>query len=621
MDRDAKSPRKPSMVRNDVGCHRIASLRGSAVQRLKTGDGFVVANYGGWSANSQILVPTHRNNGVAKKTNYSPNAIQNLIDSFIDDKLTELGIEPSAVCDDTTFLRRITLATIGQLPSVQQVLEFVAMTSHTKREEAIGRLLVDSLHASKWATRMCEITGSRDTGNSQVTVDSHHEERWYAWFRTRFAENIRFDAIVRQILFGTTRDDQSAEAFIDEAMHAAAQGRLHDPLVYEKKRSFELFWQRSKVNEEVDVESLAERVSAAFMGVRMECAKCHKHPFDRWTQDEYRSFANVFAQVRYGLSDDLRMAVSAQLQQQRDLSLASERRRVPAIREVYLTKNPVEFRGVLDRKPLAPKPLGSDALNPEGDRRVAFAQWLTSRSNPYFSRNAVNRIWEFYFGRGIVDPVDAFSASNPPSHPELLDALAVAFVDNDYNIRWLENLILQSRTWQRSAASNSTNGQDIRNYSRFQIRVLPADAIVDSLSHALDETKTLAVCQPTFKTSDIESQPCYDVFSRPERRAKCDCQRGQDPTLRQAMLLQSDLGLLDRIDKASTKLVADVDWNQSELVRRLIERVFLSVFARRPNDEEQQTAYEVIMNATDRHRATSEVVWSLINTREFVSLY
>ncbi len=600
----------------------VVELQQETIRRRHPGDTTIVATYAGWSASGHFLVPVDSRDATGTSSTQGRSESSNLIDQVVEKRLLDLRIHPTEICDDSTFLRRLTLATTGQLPDLQSIHRFVAQTSPTKREDAIQRMLGHSLHASVLATRMCEITGSRDLGNAELRPETALEAKWHGWFRERFARNEPYDSVVRQVLVATTRDALSANEFIENAMAANADGRLHEAADYSQKPSLDLFWQRSKVNEEVDVESLAERISAAFLGVRIECAKCHKHPFDRWTQDDYRSFANLFTQVRFGLSGDLRIAVADKLQQQRESTEStSKRERVPSLREVYLTTKPVDFLSARDQSKLPAKPLMGTAIICEGDRRIAFADWLLDDANPFFARNFVNRVWGFYFGAGLIDPIDAYSASNPPAYPELLDALATEFIESNYDVRMLETLILNSNAWQRSAESTARNDVVGYNFARFQVRVLPAYAIVDSIACALNEQATPTAGLPAFATENVDLQPYFNVFSRPERKSRCDCERSDHPTLRQAMLLLSDQGLTTRIDTSVRKLLSDRNGEFDSSQESLIEHLFLSALERRPTIDEQNSAHEHIVNASSLEQAASDILWSLINTREFVTLH
>ncbi len=576
--------------------------------RVAVGDTALIATYNGWPANSSILAPQS-----GDEPEFAASG-DGLIDRFIDERLRRLRIAPAPPCSDETFLRRVTLATTGQLPTPDAIRQFVTNEAPGKRVEQIERLLCDPVHSAVWATRMSEITGSRDYGSQ--SPPEGHEVRWHAWLRARFAENTPYDQLVRDILCGTTRDQFTPAEFIEAEMTAAEQKQEDEPTAYAAHASLDLFWRRPSVNEEIDLESITERVSAAFLGVRMECARCHKHPFDRWTQRDHRSLANVFAQVRFGQSPELRAALVDALEAQRArVSQGEPARRVPPLREIYVAPTWNDLRDPQSQERLPARPLAGDLLEVSGDRRRAFADWLADPANPFFARNFVNRVWEFYFGVGLVAPVDAFSRGNPPSHPELLDALARDFVEHGFNLRRLEQQILTSAAWQRAAVADEAPTAGRPNYARAYVRVLRADAVVDAIRCAIGDEAPLAVEVPSRRTDDSATNTYFEVFQRPERKLTCDCEQNHEPTLRQAMLLLSDPELLTRISQGHVARLAAAELSDEALV----DELFLLSLSRWPHSDERHAAFAHLSAADTRANAARDILWSLINTREFIT--
>lgn len=581
------------------------------LHRGRAGDTVIVAVYSGRPVSTRVLSPWPGPR-VARD-----NKSGNLVDQHVESRLDQLNITPVPICDDAIFLRRLMLTTTGQLPTPDQIREFLRDDRPDKRQRAIAAQLRDPLHSALWATRMCEITGSRDVASSEFNAVSHREEKWHAWFRARFQRNAAFDEVVRGILTATTRETGSADEFLDGSIKAAQQNLLNDATRYSSRNSLDLFWQRPTVNEEVAIESIAERIAAAFLGVRIECARCHKHPFDRWTQSDHRSFVNIFSQVRYGLAGDLRMALADQLERQRELARTGQpTSRIPAVRELFISENVHDLTDRTSDSVLPPRPLGGPVLVSTGDRRDQFARWLLASENPFFARNAVNRVWSVCFGRGLVEPVDAFSDAVPPTHPEMLDALAKEFVTSGYNLRTLQATILGSDTWQRSSAFG-TDPQKSGSYSRFSVRVLPADVLVDAISTAVGDLQSRAVEEPKFASGNETIQTYFQTFSRPERKLTCDCERSSEPTLRQAMLLLSDANLRKRIVAAN----ADLHVDENHSIDQIIDELFLRSLSRWPNDVERQAGRKTIEGSGDLNTAVAEILWSLINTREFVTLH
>ncbi|MEQ1827460.1 MAG: DUF1549 domain-containing protein [Pirellula sp.] len=592
-------------VQND----NIAELQQYTVKRKRVGETHVIATYLGWSANASVVVPnTIRLEG----TSVNPRARSNhCVDSFIDSKLDDLGTVSAPICDDYTFLRRVALTTTGQLPSKATLETFCASQERKKRESMVAKFLSSPLHAAKWATRMSEILGSRDMGKATASADI--EKQWHAWFVERFQKNTAYDKMVHEILTSTTRQNLSAAEYLDQLVLLSNPTESFEP----QKGLMDSYWKRPSDNEDIMVESLAERTSAAFLGIRIECAKCHKHPFDRWTQNDYRAFANIFAQVRYGLSAEMRETIFDRLEQQRkSTGDFAERKKIPSFREVYLAKNDNDFRSIGKQEPLLPRSLGSSMILQGNDRRIAFADWLLSDGKRLLARNFVNRVWENCFGRGLVEPVDSFSAAHPPSHPELLEELAKQFIEHDFDIRWLEHCILTSNAWQRSSMIDVSTSDEGQSYSRFAMRVLSADAILDSISCALENESGKAITNATYRSEDGLWQSYFDVFARRPRTAVCDCDRRNDPTLRQAMLLLSDEQLLHRIEE-----YVKVHLPKREELSPWIEGKFLQILCRPAKPAELEITLGYITNSAELNEACTDFIWSLFNTREFVTLH
>lgn len=583
------------------------------VHRRRAGDTVIVAVYAGRPVSTRVLAPREGPRDVPE-----PDSSGNVVDQYVEARLAELNIGPSPRCSDEVFLRRLMLTTIGQLPTPEQVREFVQDDTPDKRRRAIDLQLKHPLHAALWATRMCELTGSRDAGSGEIDAESRREEKWHAWFRARFERNAPYDELARAILTATTREGQTADEFLAGSIATAQQAVLNDEGRYAQRKTLDLFWQRPSVNEEVALESLAERVAAAFLGIRMECARCHKHPFDRWTQNDHRSFVQIFSQVRYGLAPGLRVALADQLETQRKRAETGQpTSRIPKVREVFVTTTDHDLSTDETDAALAPRPLGGTVLARDGDRREQFTDWLLASNNRFFARSFVNRVWSVCFGRGLVEPVDTFSEANPPTHPELLDALAEHFIAGGYDIRALEATILSSRAWQRSSQATATNRQDTHNYAHFSLRVPPADVLVDAISAAVGDPRSHAVEEPKFASHDEDVQLYFHAFSRPERKMTCDCERSSEPTLRQAMLLLSDEKLRARTDRAAAHLSFDEEYS----LDRAIDDLFLRSLSRWPTEQERQVARKFVQEHADSQSALSDVLWGLINTREFITLH
>ena len=421
----------------------VADVSNAGIVRgLRPGDTAVVASYNGLVAAARVLVPTGRTVTVPDVP------ASDLIDREVFAKLRTLGIAPSGPAADAEFLRRVTLDVIGTLPTPGEVRAFLADGSCDKRSKTIDGLLAHPMHAALWATRYLDITG--------CDVDRHG--------RARRAPRPPGPALARLVPQAVRREhalrpDRPRRPLRDQPRRTTtpalgpSRGRADSIALkdgsetdYADRPGLDLFWRRLANGEPSPVEPLAERVAAAFLGVRIECAQCHKHPFDRWTQADYRSFANIFADVQFGLSPDglRRGRRPARRAAQGRSRTASCRRSLASARSISRARSARRLADPDTGRPLAPRALGGPELPDDGDLRERLFAWLAAPDNPYFARSFVNRVWAVYFGAGLVDPVDGFSVANPPSNPRLLDALAADFVAHGYDIRRLERLILNS---------------------------------------------------------------------------------------------------------------------------------------------------------------------------------
>jgi hypothetical protein len=377
-------------------------------------------------------------------------------------------------------------------------------------------------------------------------------------------------------------------------------------------------------NDFFPLEQMAELTATAFLGVRIECAQCHKHPYDRWTQNDYRAFANVFAQAKFGSSPEVTAAMQRLLQERRQLPPEKAGPALPHLREVYVSNQPLRQlpRSGSNEAP-RPKALGGPEFDFQGDARAQLCDWLVRPDNPFFARSFVNRVWAHYLGIGLVQPVDNFSVANPPTNEKLLNALAGDFTEHGYDIRHLERTILNSRTYQLSAQPNATNASDRTNFSRAYVRQPMAEVVVDMLNAALGVTENLGAGLPP-GTRAIEVAPnrvadkqlahIFRIFGRPERKLSCDCERSREPAVPQTLFLMSDPALLDKIGKGRlSKLLAE-----KETEEEIIDELFLATLSRFPDDTEKGTALAHVQNATHKQKAFVDVIWALINTREFI---
>jgi hypothetical protein len=598
----------------------VADVSNTAVVRgLRTGDTAVVAAYDGLVAAARVLVPTGRTVPV-------PDVLASeIVDREVDAKLRALGIEASGAAEDAEFLRRVTLDVIGTLPTPDEVRAFLADGSPHKRRRTIDRLLAHPMHAALWATRYLDITGCDVSAMEHPPeLQTSRARLWHDWFRARFAANLRYDEIARGVLCATSRDGQDARAWASREAEQSRRLRDGEETEYAGRPGLDLFWRRLVNGEASPVEPLAERVAATFLGIRIECARCHKHPFDRWTQTDYRSFANIVADVQFGLSSDGIAAVAALLDERRKADPTGTLPPIPRLREVYLA--PRSSRRLADPdtgRPLAPRALGGPELSDDGDPRQRLFDWLAAPDNPYFARSFVNRVWAVYFGTGLVDPVDGFSVTNPPSNLRLLDAVATDFVASRYDIRRLERQVLNSRAYQRAFQPVAGNLDDRGYFARSMPRALMAEVLVDAINAALDVPGDFGSDAPkgsraieiaTNRVSSPDLARAFRVFGRPERAAVCDCERPRAPALPQTLFLMTDDALLARLKSGRVGALAGSDRCDAEAV----EELFLASLSRPPSGDEARSALDHLRTSPDRATGLADVLWALINTREFV---
>ncbi len=609
----------------------------------KPGDAGLTVLYRGAVRGVRVIVPAPMKPGV----NYAAVPEVNFIDREVFAKLKLLNMVPSDVCSDLEFLRRVTIDTIGLLPTPEEARAFAVNTNPEKRTKKIDELLAHPLHAALWATKMSDVTGNNtDALENPPQLRFKRSQQWHDWLRIRFAENVPYDKIVRDILTATSRDGMSPEQYLectkklDEELDAGAKTG------YAAKPTLDLFWRRQA---NVPVEQWGEKVAAAFLGVRLECAQCHKHPTDRWTQDEYWGFANLFSQVSFPAnqysSPELKKLADAENDGRKKKLEGKNANQLNLVREVFLGAKPALRPIPGSNRVMLPKALGGPEMKPiQGeDTRVRLAGWLTSPENPFFARSFANRVWAHYFGVGIVHPVDDFSQANPPTNPLLLNALAADFAASGFDVRKLERTILLSRTYQLSAQPNETNAFDKNNFAHSYVRPLMAEQVVDVLNSALGvEEEFRGQPNPTTPKTAVFAFPLgtkmtevgatmlsgnsgintgnlsyiLRIFGRPPRTTACDCERAAEPALPQTLFRMTDPVLMGKIT-ANTGRTATLS-KKKMADEELVEELFLGTLTRKPTTKEKADSVEHLKGTKNRAAAVQELTWALINTREFI---
>jgi hypothetical protein len=596
-------------------------LSDGTARGLHAGDTTAIVSYRGNLLTARVLVPASITPGFT----YPQVPEANYIDHEVFAKLSKLNIVPSEQAGDAEFLRRVTLDTIGTLPTPDEVRAFLADRSPAKRARKIEELLAHPLHAALWATKFCDITANNlDAMEDPPDLGPKRAKMWHDWFRKRIASDVPYDQIVRGILTATSREGLKVDAWINREVGLHEELRKGFETHYADRPGLDLFWRRLANDDFFPLEQMGELTATAFLGIRLECAQCHKHPYDRWTQADYRAWANIFGQTEFDSSPETTAAVADLLEARRKAAPGQAGPSIPRLREVYIRNEPrrrlphPEHGG-----PLPAKALGGPEIALQGDARVRLCDWLVAPDNPFFARAFVNRVWAHYFGLGLVMPVDNFSVTNPPSNEPLLDALAKDFVSHQYDIRSLERVILSSRTYQLSAVPTPTNLQERGNYARSYPRQLMAEVVADALEAALGVAEERGPGLPP-RVRAVEVAPnrvqneylstLFRVFGRPARTTTCDCERFQEPAVPQTLFLMSNPVVLKGLTSGRLpKLLAE---NRTD--ENVLEELFLATLSRFPQEGEKRTALDHVRAKADRQKGFADVLWGLINIREFI---
>ncbi|GAA4426809.1 DUF1549 domain-containing protein [Bremerella cremea] len=691
------------------------------------GDTHVVVAYD----KAVVAIPVIRPVSKLIGDNYPAVPTPTKIDQLVVQKLRKLGVVPSDISSDEQFLRRVSLDIAGTLPTPKEIDQFLADQDPEKRAKKVDQLLETPAYVAKMTTLLCDITGNNDQQLVNVSpMRTGPAQEWYDWIYDRVAKNESYDKIAAGIILARSRlEGESYREYCEEMSDMYRDGGT-----FADREYMTHYWARREFRQP---EERAIAFAYAFMGVRIQCAQCHKHPFDVWSKDDFDEFKTFFTGARFtaqpprfdaeAFAEYTKMIEELDIdkelrgnQQRREFAKKLQNGKTVPFPELVVTpvrsananknaKNKKNRNGIAARSPEA-RVLGEEAIDLRDyeDVREPVMDWLKEQDNPYFARAIVNRIWATYFSVGIVHPTDDLSLGNPPSNEPLLDYLAKGFIANNYDLKWVHREIATSRTYQLSWTPNETNRLDTRNFSRAIPRRLPAEVAYDIIQQAITGDKGMenyltdidnrAIAIPGTRINGSASYP-LQIFGRSERASNCDCDRSEEATLLQTVFLQNDFSLHSsmangnswigeveksmnpKLDKRSTqsqqiqaqikrlyemmgkgrdavqrleansnkekvaevrerlaagkrrlevlrKQLAKAKASEEEVAQavpssfespaQMVTQAYLRTLSRQPNEKEMTISLSHLKEADDPVDGLHDLMWALLNTKEFI---
>ena len=542
------------------------------VTAIGPGDSHVFARFNRFTVGAEVIVLPP-----AEGFHWPSPPTVNYIDDLVFDRLQKLRIVPSELCDDESFLRRITLDLAGRAPTVDEYQAFMADTDTNKRQRKIDELLADDAFADLWTMLWAEQL--RVMGGNYAPVGTHIKaaDAFYEWIRTQL------------------RNDRPLNEFVAEMVSASGSNLINGPanlytmLVHGPRFQPQAF---------------AADFSQLFLGIQIQCAECHNHPFDRWTMDDYYSFVSFFSGMKRKPGVE------------------------PREQRIYYDTTAPPAKHLVDGRPMPARTLGDvNPVDHDGDPRRQLATWLTSPQNKMFSRNLANRIWAQLIGRGVVEPVDDVRVSNPPTNAPLLDALSTHLVDSGFNLRSLVREICNSRVYQLSSEPNPSNARDTRQFSHARLRRLRADVLMDSVVTVTGvprhfngfpaDTRAIDVYprSPGDTSGPQFGDPFFETFGRSSRATICACETKLEPTLSQTLHLAVGETLRDRLG-AGGRIKQLLETSQSPA--ETIDRLFIMALSRRPTPEETSSMLSLLAAEDNNPVLYEDILWGLLNSTEFL---
>lgn len=547
----------------------VATVDGSGyVTAEGSGQTPIMVRYQGQAKISMVVVPFAEHVDLA---GFEPN---NFIDELVMKRWQRLGLEPSPTCSDEEFIRRVFIDCLGTLPPVERVQAFLADNSPDKRSQLVDELL--------------GLTGdpARDVWNNEFSA--YWTLKWGDLLRNN--RNRLGDGgmwALHNWIRASLRENKPVDQFVREMI--TAQGSVFEsgPANYYKIAT--------------KPDDLAEATAQLFLGVRLQCAKCHNHPFEVYTQGDYYGLAAFFTRVANKNSRDFG-------------ALGGD--------SVVLVKRTGSIRHPRTNEVMKPTPLMGTPVDASQhlDLRRPLAQWLTAPENKLFAQNIANRFWGYLMGTGLVEPIDDMRATNPPSNPELLDALADHFVKSGYDLRQLLRAILVSRTYQLSSTPTSSNASDTRFYTHYNVKRLPAEVLLDAIDNICGTQEKFAGIPLGTRAIELpdNNYTSYflDTLGRPERVITCECERTAEPNLAQVLQIANGELLHRKVSDSRGRIAGLLKKNATD--DDIVEQLYLAAYSRKPTADEVAACREIIASAPSRKEGLEDVLWALANTREFL---
>ena len=535
----------------------VVSDDGLVTANEPTGEAAIMTRYMGQVAVCRILRP--QGAPLASLPNFTP---RNFIDQLAGEKWKKLGLKPSTGCDDPTFLRRVTVDLCGRLPTVDESRAYMADMGADKRDRAIERLLASPDYPAYFALKWGSILR-----NSNLAGADRASYAFHNWLKDMIARNRPYDEFVRGVV--------------------AASGEWADA------PAINWFWQ----SRDDQLHQVTADTAQVFLGLRLQCAKCHHHPYERFTQDDYYGLAGFYTRLgRKSFGEP----------------------------PPYFTSPNVTIgeRHPITGQQIEPKYLdGAVAkFTPEEDPRQALVDWMAKPENPFFSKTMTNRLWGHFFGRGLVHEVDDLRETNPPSNPELLDALAREFREHKFDVKHMIRLIVQSQAYQLSSDPTDDNRKDQQNFARFYARRLPAEVAHDAVEQATGFKTNFSNMSTDSRAIDLPHERFgsyfMDTFDRPKRVSGCECERSTSATLSQVLLLSNSDEVEGKLQNGTARIAKLFEAKRS--TPQMIEELYLAAFSRYPTPQEIFTATAYIDRDSEPRKAVEDLLWSLLNSREFL---